>query len=141
METDQSLKYMVENDASDLYFIAGVPPVLKVKGSNQFIGSKVLTPKDTDELVGFFLDQRMQAQFKEIPEINLSYGLTGVGRFRINIFRQRGSAGLVIRLVKIKLPDIDGLQLPPILKEIVMEKRGLILITGATGAGKPTTLP
>lgn len=140
MDIDQILKYMVENDASDLYFIAGAPPVIKVKGSNQFIGSNVLTPKDTDEVVNFFLDQRMQAQFKEIPEMNLSYGLPDIGRFRINIFRQRGSAGLVIRLVKLKLPNIDGLQLPPILKEIVLDKRGLILVTGATGTGKSTTL-
>lgn len=72
MDIDQILKYMVENDASDLYFIVGAPPVMKVKGSNQFIGSNVLSPKDTDELVDFFLDQKMQAQFKDIPEMNLS---------------------------------------------------------------------
>ncbi len=133
-------KVMVEKEASDLYLTVGCPPMCRIDGSIQPIGDHRFTPLDLAELAKAILSEEQQKEFLEKLEMNLAMALPGVSRFRVNIFRQRGSIGMVVRRVKVDIPSLDELGLPPILKEIAMTRRGLILVVGATGSGKSTTL-
>lgn len=134
------LSEMVIRNASDLYLTAESPPVLRVEGVNQPFGSVPLTPKDVELLAHSVMSERQRAQFDEKLEMNLAIASERLGRFRINVFRQRGVVGVVIRQIKTRIPTLDELGLPPVLKEIAMSRRGLVLVTGATGSGKSTTL-
>ncbi len=134
------LSEMVIRNASDLYLTADSPPVFRVEGFNQPYGSAPLTPKDVELLANSLMSERQRAQFEEKLEMNLAIASERLGRFRINVYRQRGVVGVVIRQIKTRIPTLDELGLPPVLKDIAMSRRGLVLVTGATGSGKSTTL-
>jgi twitching motility protein PilU len=134
------LKQMVEREASDLYLTVDSPPTVRVEGINYALPAPALNAADVEELTNSLMTERQRAVFEQDLEMNLGISSSKMGRFRINIFKQRGSVGAVIRLVKSNVPTIDGLGLPEIIKPIAMTKRGLVLVTGATGSGKSTTL-
>jgi twitching motility protein PilU len=134
------LKYMVDKDASDVYLTVGVPPMFRMEGIVYPWGSDVLAPEDTEAIAYRAMNDRQRKIFEETLEMNLALYYPELGRFRVNIFRQRGYVGLVLRQIKIQIKTIDDLGLPQILKDIVLTKRGLVLVVGATGSGKSTTL-
>ena len=135
----QLLMSMVPTNSSDLYFTAGAPVQRRVNGSCEPT-SEMITAADTKAIAEFFMSDLQKEEFRVSREMNLAYSIPNVGRYRVNIFVQRGAVGLVIRLVKIQIPTLDSLGLPPILKELVLLKKGLVLVTGPTGTGKSTTL-
>jgi len=135
----QLLVSMVPTNSSDLYFTAGAPVQRRVDGSCQ-PASVLITATDTKAIADFFMTEAQRAEFQATREMNLAYSIPNVGRYRVNIFVQRGAVGLVIRLVKIQIPTMDELRLPQILRDLVMLNKGLVLITGPTGMGKSTTL-
>ena len=134
------LKQMVEREASDLYLTVDSPPTVRVEGVNYPLPAPALNAADVEDLTNSVMTERQRAVFEQDLEMNLGISSSKMGRFRINIFKQRGSVGAVIRLVKSNVPTIDGLGLPDIIKPVAMTKRGLVLVTGATGSGKSTTL-
>ena len=139
-ELIEYLKYMVEKDASDIYITVGVPAMFRIQGSIHPYDEPPLTPDDTEKIANETMNDKQRKQFAEELEMNLALYYPELGRFRVNIFRQRGYVGLVIRQIKTQIKTIDEMGLPPILKDIVMSKRGLVLVVGATGSGKSTTL-
>ena len=140
MFLDPLFKLMAEKDASDLFISAGTPISIKILGNimpvNQTVIDGELARKIADEL----MNEKQAAAFEQDWEMNFSHVVRDVGRFRVNIFRQRNNIGLVIRYLRRGTPGIDKLRLPSLLKELVMEKRGLVLVVGSTGSGKSTTL-
>jgi twitching motility protein PilU len=140
MEFMDFLNYMVEKDASDIYITAGCAPMFRIEGVTEPWGEEKLTPEMTARMVDSIMSEKQRSEFQETYEMNLALAYEKLGRFRVNIFKQRGSAGMVIRQIKIKILTLDQLQLPPGLKDIIMTKRGLVLVVGATGSGKSTSL-
>jgi len=134
------MNIMVEKNATDLFFIVGSAPVCKVGSDIIPVSSTKLTPDMTRNIAMSFMDDQQQAEFKEKREIDIAYSVASVGRVRINIFHQRGSIGLVLRHIKSKILTLDELNMPAKLKQLTEYARGLILVTGATGSGKSTTL-
>jgi twitching motility protein PilU len=134
------LVHMVEKDASDIYLTEGITPMFRIEGIVSRYGEVQLTAEDTEGLAQAMMNDRQRQAFQEDMEMNLALFYPDLGRFRVNIFRQRGYVGIVIRQIKIQVPTLDQLGLPAIMKEIVMSKRGLVLVVGATGSGKSTTL-
>ena len=139
---DQLLERILELDASDLYLTVGSPPVFRVEGITAPTDDPPLTARDTIALADAAMaEPRQREEFARIKEMDLALATaSGSGRFRCNIFQQRNSVGLVIRQIKLNIPTIEQLGLPTVLKDISLTKRGLVLITGATGSGKSTTL-
>ena len=131
---------MAREDASDLFISVGTPPSMFVKGGIVQIGDSPVTPELAKKIAYSFMNDQQKEEFKENPEVNLAHSIPGLGRFRLNIFKQRGSCGVVIRRIKAKIMTIDELNLPEVLKDLAMLERGLVLVTGATGSGKSTTL-
>jgi len=129
------LKYMVEKDASDIYITVGVPPMFRIEGLVYPYAGDVLEPDDTEAMAYRAMNERQRKIFEENLEMNLALYYPELGRFRVNIFRQRGYVGMIIRQIKVQIKTIDDLGLPQILKDIVMTKRGLVLVVGATGSG------
>jgi twitching motility protein PilU len=140
MNLTDFLSVMVEKDASDIYFTVASPPMYRIQGTVQPIGEHVFTPEEVEALAKSFMNERQWQQFNENMEMNLALSYRRLSRFRVNVFRQRGSVGIVIRRIKTEIESLDELHLPAILKEIAMTKRGLVLVVGATGSGKSTTL-
>jgi twitching motility protein PilU len=140
MEIRDFLKIMVERDASDIYLTVDSPPVYRIHGINQPIGDGRLTNEQLETLADGIMRERQGKEFEDTMEKNLALFYPELGRFRVNIFRQRGNVGIVMRQVKMKIQTIDELGFPPVVKDIVMSKRGLILVVGGTGQGKSTTL-
>ena len=134
------LKVMVEQDASDLYLTVGMPPAYRVQGAVVPRGKAALEGQHTAAIAESVMNERQRTEFAQTKEMNLAMQDPGLGRFRVNIFRQRGEVGLVIRQIKLKIRTLDDLRYPPILKDLIMTKRGLILVVGATGSGKSTLL-
>jgi len=134
------LKLMAEKDASDLFFCAGTEPHLKIQGVIRPVGDKKLIPADINDMASSIMSEAQQKEFEEIMECNFAIPLKGVGRFRVNFFRQRGQISIVIRFIKTQIPHFEEMKLPKVLGDIIMEKRGLVLVVGATGSGKSTTL-
>ena len=129
-------KLMADSQASDLFFTAGAPVQIKIKGELVPIDANVLDAATMKKIAYEAMTEEQVAQFERDMEINFSLIEKGVGSFRVNIFRQRGACGMVIRHIKVNIPTVEELQLPVILKELIMDKRGLILVVGATGSGK-----
>ena len=140
MDFKDYLKLMVAKDASDLYFTVGAPPSMRVQGQMMAVDKSPVPPGGTKMIAYKIMDQDQIAAFEKSPEMNLALADSKIGRFRVNIFKQRNHIGLVIRNIKTKIPGIEELGLPPILQKLVMQKRGLILFVGATGSGKSTSL-
>jgi len=136
----QLLQVMVEQDASDLYIMAGAPPGYRINGVIRRLGDIDLTPATLEQMADKLMNAKQKVDFSTDMEMNLSAAVAGLGRFRVNIYRQRGTIGMVIRQITTDIPSLDGLALPPIFKDISMSKRGLVLMVGATGSGKSTSL-
>ncbi len=131
----------VEAKASDIHIKAGNPPVFRIDGVLRRQDKyPPLTPEDTMELARVILPPRRQKRLEEEMEAECGYGVSGLGRFRVSVYMQRGSVSIVMRHVPMGVPSMEELNLPPIIKELAMEPRGLILVTGTTGSGKSTTL-
>jgi twitching motility protein PilU len=131
---------MVEQEASDLYLTVARPPMYRIDGELRAIGEQPFTPDDLRDLGQAILNEKQKREFAESLEMNLAMSLPDVARFRVNMFQQRGSVGMVIRRIKADVMSIDEMGLPSMLKDIVMTKRGLVLVVGATGSGKSTSL-
>jgi len=134
------LTVMNEHNASDLYITVDSPPSYRVNGSVRPAGNRALEPEQTEMLAMSVMSEKQQREFQADNEANLALYYPALGRFRVNIFRQRGCVGMVIRQIRTNILTVDDLDLPPILKEVAMTKRGLVLLVGATGSGKSTTL-
>ena len=133
-------KTMVETEASDLYLTVAKPPMYRVDGKIRAVGEHPFSPQDLVNLAEAMMNERQRKEFAEALEMNMAMSLPGVARFRVNIFQQRGSVRMVIRRIKAEVMSLDEMGLPPILKDIAMTKRGLVLVVGATGSGKSTSL-
>ncbi len=134
------LKVMVERNASDIYLTVDLPPMYRIEGVTQPIGTTPFTNEELEGLAREIMREKQRKEFEEQMEMNLALHYPELGRFRVNIFRQRGNVGFVIRQIKVEITPIDKLGLPPIIKDIAMSKRGLVLFVGATGSGKSTSL-
>lgn len=134
------LKLMVTRKASDLFITAGFPPAMKVDGKLTPVTSQVLNPQQTREIARSVMNDKQAEEFKETFECNFAISLPQVGRFRVNAFIQRSAVGMVLRTINTNIPNFDELNLPPVLKDVVMAKRGLIIFVGGTGSGKSTSL-
>ena len=134
------LGLMAQKQASDLFMSVGAPPCIKIDGVTSAIVEQRLTTAEVSAMALSVMSDRQQRDFSADWEMNLALGIEGVGRFRINVYRQRGESALAVRYITDRIPTIDELHLPARLKDIVMMQRGLVLLVGATGTGKSTTL-
>lgn len=140
MDFKDYLKILVSHDGSDLYLTTDAPPAAKFQGSLKPLENVKLTCDRVKEIAYSLMDEEQKKAFEHLPELNLAISEAGIGRFRVNIFKQRNSFALVIRNIKVDIPNADKLGLPQVLKSSIMEKRGLILFVGGTGSGKSTSL-
>ncbi|MEO1751020.1 PilT/PilU family type 4a pilus ATPase [Thiofaba sp. EF100] len=134
------LRRMVESGASDLFITAGAPPSVKLNGLVTALTTQSLSNTHCDLLTRSIMNDKQTAEFEARHEINFAIALPGVARFRVNAFTQRGSVGMVLRLIRADIPSFEELQLPGILRELAMTKRGLVIFVGATSSGKSTSL-
>jgi twitching motility protein PilU len=140
MDFNSLLKLMVHKKASDLFITAGVAPSLKVNGKINPVTQATLTPSQAREIVYSIMSPEQRQEFDSTRECNFAISASGIGRFRVSAFQQRNHAGMVLRKIETKIPTIEGLALPPILRDLAMTKRGLVIFVGATGSGKSTSL-
>ncbi|HIV73363.1 MAG TPA: PilT/PilU family type 4a pilus ATPase [Candidatus Aquabacterium excrementipullorum] len=147
MERDQAskfindlLKLLIARGGSDLFLTADFPPAIKVDGKVTKVSPQPMTSSHTLALARAIMNDKQAAEFERTKECNFAISPGGVGRFRVNAFVQQGNVGLVLRVIPAQLPTVDGLGLPQILKDVVLTKRGLVILVGATGSGKSTTL-
>ena len=147
MERDEGLKFMyqllgmmMQKKGSDLFITAGFPPAMKIDGKMTPATTQILSPQHTQELARAIMNDKQAAVFEETKEANFAISPSGIGRFRVNAFVQQGRVGIVLRTINVQIPDFDELKLPPVLKDVVMAKRGLVLFVGGTGSGKSTSL-
>jgi twitching motility protein PilU len=134
------LKLLQEKDGSDLFITVGAPPMFKIHGDMTPVGSKPVSREQCEEIVSAVMNEKQRGEFRETKECNFALSLAGVGRFRLNAYVQRGSVGLVARVITMEIPKLEDLGVPTSLYNIVMEKRGLVLMVGGTGSGKSTSL-
>ena len=134
------LQLAADKQASDLFFSVGAPVNIKIDGIAMPVNAQILDAEIIRRIAYEMMSPKQIAEFEEKMEMNFSFRANGTGNFRVNIFRQRGDIGIVIRHVKGKIDNVESLHLPNVLKELIMEKRGLVLVVGATGSGKSTTL-
>ena len=147
MDRDQAIKLMqdllrrmVEKKASDLFVTAGFPPAIKIDGEIRPQSERALTLEQAATLVRAIMNDRQSREFDATKECNFAIAPPGIGRFRVSAFVQQGATGCVVRMINAKIPSFEELDLPPILKEVVLSKRGLVVVVGGTGSGKSTTL-
>jgi twitching motility protein PilU len=147
MERDQAVKFMhdllramVAKKASDLFITAGFPPAIKLDGKMTPVANQQLTSQHTIELTRAMMNDKQAQEFEGTKECNFAINPGGIGRFRVNAFVQQGRIGMVLRTITTAIPKFEELNLPPVLKDICMTKRGLIIMVGGTGCGKSTTL-
>jgi len=138
---DDLLRMLVESEASDLHLRVGEPPIMRVHGLLRRVqGMPVLTDRDMYDTLYLMLNEDRRTRFEQNMELDMSYAVPGLARFRVNLFRQQGHVGAVMRVIPFVIKTIDELMIPPIVKDLCMLPRGLILVTGPTGSGKSTTL-
>jgi twitching motility protein PilT len=141
MHINELLKIAVTSGASDLHLKVGSYPMMRLNGSLVVVSEeKRLDRTDTEEMAQAVFSADHLEKFRKSQEVDLAYSIQGLGRFRVNVFQQRGTVGLVLRVIPTRIKNIDELNLPPVLKRIASEERGLVLVTGTTGSGKSTTL-
>ena len=147
MEREQALKFvhellraMLAKKASDLFITAGFPPAMKIDGKMTPVSQQSLSPIHTGELARSVMTDRQAAEFEATKECNFAIAPAGIGRYRVNAFVQQGRIGMVLRTITTTIPKMEDLNLPPVLKDVVMTKRGLVILVGGTGSGKSTTL-
>jgi len=134
------LQIMVKQDASDLYITSEMPPSYRINSKVVPLKQEALSAVQCEQLANATMSEKQRAEFSETMEMNLAIAYDEMGRFRVNIFRQRGDVGMVIRKITTDVPTIDDLNLPEVFKDIIMNKRGLIIMVGATSSGKSTSL-
>src|SRR5579863_3245066 len=141
MELNEILQIALRGGASDIHLKAGLPPMFRVDVSLVPLkGGKRLAPEEIGRMAIGIMNDYQREKFKQVNEIDLAYGVPGLGRFRVNVFQQRGTVGIVLRVIPFKVMTVKDLLLPSSLEKISLEERGLILVTGTTGSGKSTTL-
>ena len=140
MQFQDYLKIMVLKEGSDLYLSAGAPPSVKIHGVLRKLEKDPLPPGRVQEIAYELMSAEQIHDFEAKPEMNLAISESGLGRFRVNVFKQRNQAAMVVRHIKTEIPDMETLGLPEILQTVIMAKRGLVLFVGATGSGKSTSL-
>ena len=140
MEFKDYLTILAKRDGSDLYLTTGAPPCAKFEGKLTPLSKEPYKPGEIEAIARSLMDEQQQAAFEEELEMNLAYSIPKVARYRINIFKQRNQYSLVARNIKAEIPKMEDLGLPSALKDVIMEKRGLVLFVGATGSGKSTSL-
>jgi twitching motility protein PilU len=147
MERDQAVKFihellraMVAKKASDLFITAGFPPAFKLDGKMTPVSNQSLTPQHTQELARSLMNDKQAQEFEASKECNFAINPPGIGRFRVNAFVQQARVGIVLRTITTLIPKMDDLGLPPVLKDVAMTKRGLVIMVGGTGSGKSTSL-
>jgi len=140
MDFPALLKLLATQDGSDLYLSTGAPPCAKFNGVLRPVGVEAFKPGDVALIADGIMDTEQRQDFERELEMNLAISLSGIGRFRINIFKQRNEVSIVARNIKLDIPKFEDLHLPPVLLDVIMEKRGLVLFVGATGSGKSTSL-
>lgn len=147
MERDQGIKFvrdllaaMKQRDGSDLFITAGFPPAMKIDGKVQPVSKQALTDEQSAVMVRSMMSDKQAKEFEATRECNFAIAPPGVGRFRVNAFVQQGQVGAVLRTITTEIPDFEALNLPSVLRDVVMSKRGLVLLVGGTGSGKSTTL-
>ena len=140
MILDKLFQLMAEKQASDIFISAGAPIHIKIQGNTLPVNQQVMLPDMIDKIAHELMSPEQGKTFETTNEMNLSFGVPQVGNFRVNIFRQRGTIGIVVRFILGNIPELESLGLPTVLADLIMEKRGLILIVGATGSGKSTTI-
>ena len=147
MEREQALKFvhellraMLAKRASDLFITAGFPPAMKIDGKMTPVSSSSLSPIHTGEIARSVMTDKQAAEFEATKECNFAIAPAGIGRYRVNAFVQQGRIGMVLRTITTTIPKMEDLNLPPVLKDVVMTKRGLVILVGGTGSGKSTTL-
>jgi twitching motility protein PilU len=147
MERDQAVKFihellraMIAKKASDLFITAGFPPAFKLDGKMTPVSNQSLTPQHTQELARSLMNDKQAQEFEATKECNFAINPPGIGRFRVNAFVQQARVGIVLRTITTTIPKMDDLGLPPVLKDVAMTKRGLVIMVGGTGSGKSTTL-
>jgi twitching motility protein PilU len=134
------LKLMADKGASDLFLTCGTPPHLKIEGVTRAVNAPALKPGEAQQMAQSIMTDRQTAAFEETMESNLSLSIDGVGRYRVNVYHQRGEVAMVIRLIKADIPTFEKLGLPAVCVKLAMLKRGLVLFVGAAGSGKSTSL-
>ena len=140
MTFDDYLTILAKNDGSDLFLSTGAPPCAKFHGKLKPLQKEPFLPGDIKAIAYAIMDSDQVEEFEQELEMNLAYHIPRVGRFRVNIFKQRNEISIVARNIVTEIPNADSLGLPPILKDVIMTKRGLVLFVGATGSGKSTSL-
>lgn len=140
MDLIELIKIGSTKNASDIHITVGVPPVFRINGKLHEYGEEYLKPDDTRKLVEEVLEERQMLELNEKGEIDTSFSSPGIGRFRVNAYKQRGSFGMALRIIPLSIPTMEELGLPQIVKDLARNPRGLILVTGPTGSGKTTTL-
>ncbi len=140
MDFESLLKLMVHKKASDLFITAGVAPSIKINGKISPVTQASLTPPQAREIVLSIMNAQQRVDFEKSHECNFAISASGIGRFRVSAFQQRNHAGMVLRKIETKIPTVDELALPSIVKDLAMTKRGLVIFVGATGSGKSTSL-
>jgi twitching motility protein PilU len=147
MEREQATKFiydllraLVARKGSDLFLTAGFPPAMKVDSKMTPVSQQALSQQHTAMLVRSIMNDRQAAEFESTKECNFAIAPAGIGRFRVNCFVQQGAVGAVLRVITTTIPNFEELKLPPVLKDVAMTKRGLVLFVGATGSGKSTSL-
>jgi twitching motility protein PilT len=141
MELNDILSVALKARASDIHLKAGLPPIFRIDGALRPLPKAPrIGPDLTEKIAHDIMSERQRLRFAEVHEVDLAYGVPGLGRFRVNTFSQRGSVSMVFRAIPFEIKGVDELLLPPVLKKMALEERGLVLVTGATGSGKSTTL-
>ena len=147
MERDEGLKFMyqlltmmMQKKGSDLFITSGFPPAMKVDGKMTPATTQPLSPQHTQELARAIMNDKQAAEFEATKECNFAISPASIGRFRVNAFVQQGRVGMILRTINVQIPEMEDLKLPPVLKDVVMTKRGLVLFVGGTGSGKSTSL-
>jgi len=141
LSIDDLLRHAVENKSSDLHLKVGNHPYLRVDGQLAPMSDVPrITPEEMLSMAFSMMTNRQKQKFKETAELDMAYGVAGLGRFRVNVFQQRGNVGMVLRVIPTKIRTVEELNLPSVISKICEEQRGLVLVTGTTGSGKSTTL-
>ncbi|MDQ1382738.1 MAG: twitching motility protein PilT, partial [Actinomycetota bacterium] len=140
LDLDQLLRTAVERGASDVHIKVGSPPFVRIDGRLERTDLAPVSPVETERIAFAIMPKQRAEEFIGSSEADFAYSVSGLGRFRVNVMRQRGSVGLVLRRVQSDIPTFDALGLPPVIRKLTDHQRGLILVTGPTGSGKTTTL-
>jgi twitching motility protein PilT len=137
---EELMQNVIDWAGSDLHIAAGMPPCIRAGGKLRFVGDEPLSPEDTQKIIFAMLNNTQRKNLEQNWELDCSYGVAGLGRFRVNVYKDKGTYAAALRALSSKIPALDDLGLPPIMREIADKPRGLILVTGPTGSGKTTTL-